>query len=76
VKTGLSFLLREYKVEDKVIVDIDPKQIKGMPHRRFQGRVGTVEEIGRRSLVISIPVGGKVKKVAARLEHVKPYTGQ
>jgi len=46
-----------------------------MPHRRFQGKVGTIEEIRRRSLIIHVPVGGKIKKVIARLEHVKPYTG-
>lgn len=71
---GLASLLHNYKVEDKVIIDIDPSQVKGMPHRRYQGLVGTVEEVRRRSLVIKVPVGGKVKKVITRLEHVKPHS--
>ncbi len=71
--TGLTRLLREYTVNDKVVIDIDPAQVKGMPHRRFQGLVGTVREVGRRSLVIDVPVGNKMKTVIARLEHIKPH---
>ncbi len=68
---GLSRLLTEYHVKDKVVVDIDPTFVRGMPHRRFQGKVGVVEKVGRRSLTITIPIGDKVKKVSTRLEHVK-----
>lgn len=71
---GLTFLLHDYKVGDKVVIDIDPSQVKGMPHKRYQGLVGTVEEVRRRSLVIKVPVGNKVKKIIARLEHVKPHS--
>jgi large subunit ribosomal protein L21e len=74
VHRGLTSFLHEYKVDDRVVVDIDPSQVKGMPHRRYQGLVGTVEEVRRRSLVIKVPVGSKVKKVMTRLEHVKPHS--
>ncbi len=71
--TGLTPLLREYQVNEKVVIHIDPAQVKGMPHRRFQGLVGTIREVGRRSLVVDVPVGNKVKTVVARLEHIKPH---
>jgi large subunit ribosomal protein L21e len=71
---GLTPLLREYKVSDKVVVDIDPKQVRGMPHRRFQGKVGIVQAVRRRTLTIIVPIGDKEKKVITRLEHVKPLT--
>jgi large subunit ribosomal protein L21e len=71
-RSPLGFLLREYKVGDRVVIDIDPRQTKGMPHRRFQGSVGKIEEVRRRSLVISVPVGNKDKEVITRLEHVNP----
>ncbi|MFQ6135402.1 MAG: 50S ribosomal protein L21e [Nitrososphaerales archaeon] len=71
---GLSQILTEYHVNDKVVIDIDPSQVKGMPHRRFQGKVGAVEEVRSRSLLINIPIGKKVKRVVARLEHVRPLT--
>ena len=72
---GLTPLLREYKEEDKVVITIDPRKIKGMPHRRFQGRVGVVKKSMRRSLEIDVPVGRKVKKVTARVYHVTPHNG-
>ncbi|MGI0078717.1 MAG: 50S ribosomal protein L21 [Nitrososphaerales archaeon] len=71
----LGAFLRVYNVGDRVVVDIDSRQTKGMPHRRFQGSVGSVEAVRRRSLVISVPVGEKIKQVIARFEHVKPLGG-
>ncbi len=71
-RSPLGALLREYKVGDRVLIDIDSRQTKGMPHRRFQGSVGNVEEVRRRSLVIAVPVGEKMKEVISRLEHVRP----
>ncbi len=69
---GLSYLLHDYKAGDRVVVDIDPREHKGMPHRRFQGKVGVVNEVGRRTLVVKVNIGNKEKTVAARLNHIKP----
>ena len=71
-KRGLSSLLREYSPEDRVVVRIDPSQVKGMPHRRFNGLVGVVKETGRRTVTIEVPVGNKSKTLIARKEHVFP----
>ena len=71
-KKGLSSLLREYSPDDRVVIKIDPSQVKGMPHRRFNGLVGVVTETGRRTLTMRVPVGGKSKTVIARKEHVNP----
>jgi large subunit ribosomal protein L21e len=67
--------LRTYSQNQKVVVDIDSSEVKGMPHRRFQGLVGTVREVRRRSLVLDVQVGGKSKQVITRFEHVKPLKG-
>jgi large subunit ribosomal protein L21e len=69
-KKGLSNLLVEYSQNDKVVFKIDPAQVKGMPHRRFNGLVGTVTEVGRRAVTVDVAVGNKVKTVVARKEHV------
>lgn len=71
---GLSYLLHEYKMGDKVVIDIDPREHKGMPHRRFQGKVGLIESVGRRALRIRVRIGNKDKMVIARLAHVRPLT--
>jgi len=70
---GLSYILIDYTIGDKVVIKIDSSQVKGMPHRRFQGLVGTVKEVKRRSLFVHVPVGNKLKKLIVRLEHVVPH---
>lgn len=70
--TGLSYLLIEYKVGDKVVVDIDPREHTTMPHRRFQGRVGIIESIGRRTMRVMVMFGNKSKYLQTKLNHVRP----
>jgi large subunit ribosomal protein L21e len=74
-KKGLSSLLVDYSPNDKVVIKIDPAQVKGMPHRRFNGLVGTVTEVGRRAVTVDVNVGNKVKKLVARKEHVVRMEG-
>jgi large subunit ribosomal protein L21e len=74
-RIGLSRVLRDYSPNEKVVIKLDASQVKGMPHRRFNGLVGVVSEVGRRTLTISVDVGGKVKTVIARKEHVVPVEG-
>ncbi len=69
-KKGLSSLLIEYSPNDRVVIKIDSAQVKGMPHRRFNGLVGTVTEVGRRAVTLDVPVGEKVKTLVARKEHL------
>jgi large subunit ribosomal protein L21e len=69
-RRGLGRLLVEYSPKDKVVIKIDPAQVKGMPHRRFNGLVGTVTEVGRRAVTVEVPVGNKVKTLVARKEHL------
>jgi large subunit ribosomal protein L21e len=69
-KKGLSSMLIEYSPKDRVVVKIDPAQVKGMPHRRFNGLVGTVKEVGRRAVTLEVPVGNKSKTLIARKEHI------
>ena len=74
-KKGLSSMLVEYTPDDKVVIKIDPAQVKGMPHRRFNGLVGTVTEVGRRAVTVDVSVGNKTKKLVARKEHVVRMEG-
>jgi large subunit ribosomal protein L21e len=74
-KRGLSNLLVEYSPHDKVVFKIDPAQVKGMPHRRFNGLVGTVTDVGRRAVTVDVAVGNKVKTVVARKEHLVRMEG-
>lgn len=66
-------LLHEYESGDKVVIKIDSSIHKGVPHARYQGRVGVVEEKRGRAYVIKLAEGGKVRTIIARTEHIKPH---
>ena len=70
---GVSFLLREYHEGDRALVIIDPRQHKGLPNRRYHGKVGTINEVGRRSVTLDIKLGNKSKTLITRFDHIKPF---
>ncbi|TLX66869.1 MAG: 50S ribosomal protein L21 [Thaumarchaeota archaeon] len=69
---GLSHLLINYSIGDKVVVVIDPSEHKTTPHRRFQGRVGYIKDIGRRTAKVGILVGDKQKTLQTKFNHIRP----
>lgn len=72
---GLGRLLISYEIGDRVHIDISPENVATAPHRRYQGKVGTI--IGKRgkAYVIAVEVGGKTKKIITTKEHIIPYGG-
>ncbi len=68
----LGCLLRQYAVGEKVAIVINPSVHKGMPHRRFHGKVGEVVEKRGRAYVVKVRDGGKEKFLTVRPEHLKP----
>ena len=72
-KTGLSKILYEYKSGEKVVVKIDPSVHKGMPHRRYHGRIGVIVNKRGRSYVVNVTQGKAVKEIIVRPEHIVPH---
>ena len=72
-KTGLSKLLHEYDAGSQVVIKIDSSFHRGMPHRRYHGRIGTVVEKRGRSYVVRVSQGDAVKEVIVRPEHLVPH---
>jgi large subunit ribosomal protein L21e len=70
-KVGLSRLLKTYNPGDKVKIRIDSGVHKGMPHRRYHGRVGIVKARRGRSYVIEVAEGRQARTVIARPEHIE-----
>ncbi|MGQ9478828.1 MAG: 50S ribosomal protein L21e [Thermoproteota archaeon] len=66
-----SYLLHEYSPGDRVVLKYDPSFHKGMPHRRFYGRVGTVKGKRGRAYIVEVLDGEKVKSLIVRPEHIK-----
>lgn len=73
-KNSLSRILYEYGPGDKVVIDIDPSIHKGMPHRRYQGKVGVVIARRGKAYEISVTQGDTKKEIIVRPEHLKPFS--
>ena len=76
-KIPLGSLLANYSLGQRVLILINPAVQKGMPHRRYQGRIGVVAEKRGRSYVLTVASGGKYPRtIISRPEHIKPVEGQ
>jgi len=72
-KIRLGKLLHEYQPKSRAVIKIDPSVHKGMPHKRYHGKVGTIIDKRGRSYVISVTQGNAVKEIIVRPEHLEPY---
>ncbi len=70
---GVSFMLREYHEGDRALVIIDPSQHKGLPHRRYHGKVGIIQNVGKRAVILHVKLGNKTKTLITRFDHIKPF---
>ncbi len=75
-KTGLSKILREYTLGEKVVVKIDPSIHKGMPHRRYHGRIGVIAEKKGQAYMVNVTQGDATKQIIVRPEHLEPHVGR
>jgi len=71
-KLGLSRTLQTFQEGDRVAIDIDPSFHHGMPHRRYQGKVGIVVGRRGRAYILKIPQRKTYKTIIALPEHLKP----
>jgi large subunit ribosomal protein L21e len=74
-KIKIRKLLYNYQPGDKVVIKIDPSIHKGMPHRRYHGKIGVITNKRGRAYIINVTQGNATKEVIVRPEHLEPYTG-
>ncbi|MGC8597791.1 MAG: 50S ribosomal protein L21e [Thermocladium sp.] len=75
-RPGLIRWMYEYNPGDKVIIDIDPTNITTAPHRRYQGRVGTVAGLRGKALIIEVQFDKVKKTIITTPDHVRPFKAQ
>jgi large subunit ribosomal protein L21e len=63
--------LQSFSPGDRVVILLEPSQVKGMPHPRFHGKAGVIKGKRGRAYVVEVKEGGKVKTVISRPEHLK-----
>jgi large subunit ribosomal protein L21e len=64
--------LQTFKNGAKVRIHLNPAVHSGMPHPRYQGRIGEVLESRGRAFIVGVKDGGLLKKFTCRPEHLKP----
>ncbi|HVP94453.1 MAG TPA: 50S ribosomal protein L21e [Methanoregulaceae archaeon] len=64
-------VIQQFAIGEKVHIVCNPSVQKGMPHRRFHGKTGTVLEKRGRAWVLEIRDGNADKVVIARSQHLK-----
>ena len=68
----ISRAIQKFEVGQKVHIVIDASVHKGMPHKRFHGRTGTVKGMRGRAYIVEVRDGDKVKQLFVRPEHLIP----
>lgn len=69
--TPVTSVIQQFEIGQKVHVVCEPSVQKGMPHRRFHGKTGTVVGQRGRAWLLSIRDGNSEKVVIARPQHLK-----
>jgi large subunit ribosomal protein L21e len=64
-------VIQQFEIGEKVHVVCESSIQKGMPHRRFHGKTGTVLGKRGRAWVLEISDGNADKVVIARSQHLK-----
>jgi large subunit ribosomal protein L21e len=65
-------IMHKYEPGDRVAIVLDGGQQLGMPHRRFQGRTGFIQEQQGKAYIVAVKDGNMQKTVIARPEHLHP----
>ena len=70
-RTPITKFLQEFSINERVLIKLEPSSQKGMPHKRFHGKIGRI--IGRRgkSYIVEILDGNKRKSIISRPEHLR-----
>ncbi|HYY92835.1 MAG TPA: 50S ribosomal protein L21e [Candidatus Dormibacteraeota bacterium] len=71
-KNPLGRIMIPYAPGQMVTISINPSIQKGMPHRRYHGRVGMISEKRGRAYVIEVTTGRVPRLIIARPEHIQP----
>ncbi|MCS7373805.1 MAG: 50S ribosomal protein L21e [archaeon GB-1867-097] len=71
---SLSRILYEYRKGEKVSIIIDPSVHKGMPHKRYHGKIGIILGRRGRAYIIETYLGEKKKTLIVPPQHLRPFT--
>ena len=65
-------VLSKTKPGDRVVIYIDPSYHKGMPHRRYHGKVGIIKRRRGKAFEVEVSKGDKKILLIVPPEHLRP----
>lgn len=71
----LGSIMIDYTDGQYVVIDVNSAIHYGMPHRRFQGRVGKVVGKRGKSYIVAVSDKNASRILLVRPEHLKPFKG-
>ncbi len=63
-------VIRKFEIGEKVNIRIEPGELSGAPHLRFQGRAGVIIGTQGRAYRVSVMDGGKEKIILSNAVHL------
>lgn len=62
--------LQDFQPGERVVIKINPSVHRGMPHRRYHGRIGEV--LGKRGMayLVQVRLGDKIKMLTILPDHL------
>ncbi len=63
--------LQEFEIGNRVLIQPSPTSHKGMPFKRFAGKIGVIANKRGQSYIIKVMDGHKEKQVISRPEHIR-----
>ena len=70
-RTPITKYLQKFEIGERVVIRPTPSSHKGMPFKRFVGKIGTIIEKRGKAYIVQIKNGEKEKKIIARPEHLR-----
>ena len=67
-------VIQNFDIGQQVHIVCNPSIQKGMPHRRFHGRIGVIENKRGQAYVVNVTQGKAVKEIIVRPEHLEPFS--
>ncbi len=64
-------ILQTFKIGEKVVIKPEPSIQKGMPHRRFFGRVGKVIDKRGKAYILEVRDGRSFKQIISLPVHLR-----
>jgi len=74
-KLKTSKILQTFELGDKVVIKIDPAVHKGMPHRRYHGKVGVIQGRRGKAYIVTVTQGNVETELIVRPEKLDIYAG-